>query len=237
MKGTVLITGGNKGIGLELTKLFASNNYKVVVVARDFSKFELTEEDNVYQVQYDIANIEGIKALIEEVTAKVGDINILINNAGIMNSIAYDQYPKEDIQKLMNINLYAPIEFITQVSASMVKNGGGRIVNTASVAGQIGHPDVWYGVSKAGIINATKSFAKLLGGKGVVVNTVAPGPVNTEMLKVIPEQRKADIKATVFTDRFAEATEVADTIYWLATQSPEYINGTCIDINNGAFLR
>ena len=71
----------------------------------------------------------------------------------------------------------------------------------------------------------------------IVVNAVAPGPVTTEMLKVIPEKRKADIKATVFTDRFAEATEVADTIYWLATQSPEYINGTCIDINNGAFLR
>lgn len=137
----------------------------------------------------------------------------------------------------MNINLYAPIEFIKYVSKSMIDSGNGRIVNTASIAGQIGHPDIWYGISKAGIINATKSFAKLLGAKGIIINAVAPGPVETDMMNVIPEQRKKDIKSNVYLDRFAKPEEVAKTIYWLATDSPEYINGTCIDINNGAFPR
>ena len=229
----VLITGGNKGIGLETTRLFLENNYKVIVVARDYTNFEFNDNDNVEKIKYDLSNVEGIKDLVE----KIGHIDILVNNAGIMNSIPYDSYPKADMEKLMNINLYAPIEFIKHTSKSMINAKSGRIVNTASVAGQIGHPDIWYGVSKAGIITATKSFAKLLGEHGIVVNCVAPGPVETDMLNVIPEQRKNSIKSNVFTDRFAKPEEVAKAIFWLATDCPEYINGTCIDINNGAFLR
>lgn len=233
MSKKVLITGGNKGIGLETTRLFLGNNYKVIVVARDYKNFEFSENNNVEKIKYDLSNIGGISELVNQ----IGHVDILINNAGIMNSAPYDNYPEEKMRKIMDINLYAPIEFIKEVSKSMIKSGGGRIVNAASIAGQIGHPDIWYGVSKAGIINATKSFAKLLGPKGIVINSVAPGPVETEMMSVIPEQRKKDIKGSVYLDRFAKAEEVAKTIYWLATDSPEYINGTCIDINNGAFPR
>lgn len=233
MKKTVLITGGNKGIGLEATRLFVQNNYKVIVIARNYKNFEFNKNDNVKKIEYDLSNVNGIRDLV----SKIGPVDILVNNAGIMNSIPYDNYPEENINKIMNINLYAPIEFIIQVSKLMIKAGIGRIVNTASIAGQIGHPDIWYGVSKAGIINATKSFAKLLGPKGIVINAVAPGPVETDMMAVIPEQRKESIKNSVFIDRFAKAEEVAKAIYWLATDCPEYINGTCIDINNGAFPR
>ncbi|MDP3695357.1 MAG: SDR family oxidoreductase, partial [Desulfocapsaceae bacterium] len=126
---------------------------------------------------------------------------------------------------------------IREVSKAMIAKGGGRIVNNASIAGEIGHPDIWYGITKAGMINMTKSFAKILGPGGIVINAVAAGPVETEMLDVIPEQRKKDIKSAVYTGRFAYPEEVADAIYWLATECPEYINGTCIDINNGAFPR
>lgn len=233
MKKKVLITGGNKGIGLECTRLFLENNYKVIVVARDYKNFEFNNNDDVDKIEYDVSNIKGIADLVN----KIGCVDILVNNAGIMNSIPYDNYPVEKMNKIMDINLYAPIEFIKEASKSMVEAGGGRIVNTASIAGQIGHPDIWYGVSKAGMINATKSFAKLLGSKGIIINAVAPGPVETEMMNVIPEQRKKDIKSSVYLDRFAKPEEVAKTIYWLATDSPEYINGTCIDINNGAFPR
>ena len=233
MKKTVLITGGNKGIGLETTRLFLQNNFKVIVIARNYTDFEFNRNNNVEKIEYDLSNIIGIKDLVKN----IGPVDILINNAGLMNSIVYDNYPEENIDKLMKLNLYAPIELITQVSRSMIDAKNGRIVNTASIAGEIGHPDIWYGISKAGIINATKSFAKLLGPKGIVINAVAPGPVETDMLSIIPEQRKKSIKSSVFLDRFAKAEEVAKTIYWLATDCPEYINGTCIDINNGAFPR
>lgn len=229
----VLITGGNKGIGIEVTRLFMDKDYQVTIVARDFSDFPYKDKNNIELVQYDLSKTEGIAELVKN----IGAIDILINNAGIMYSKSYSDYPQDNQNTLMNINLYTPVELIRQVSSYMVKAGEGRIVNTASIAGQIGHPDIWYGISKAGLINATKSFAKILGPKGIVINAVAPGPVETDMMKVIPEQRKKDIKSSVYTDRFARPEEVAETIYWLATSSPEYINGTCIDINNGAFPR
>ena len=154
-----------------------------------------------------------------------------------MYSLPYDQYPDEKKQSIMKLNLEAPVELIKAVAPGMIKKGAGRIVNNASIAGQIGHPDIWYGITKAGLINLTKSFARLLGPKGIVINAVAPGPVETAMLSVIPEERKKAIKKMVYTGRFARADEVAGAMFWLVTESPEYINGTCLDINNGAFPR
>lgn len=231
MSKKVLITGGNKGIGLECTKMFCELGFEVVVGARDFSDFSI---EGVRTIQYDFNDIENLPKFIEE----VGDIDVLINNAGFMQPhITYDNYPRSDIEKMMNVNLYAPIELITQFSASMKEKGYGRIVNNASIAGEIGHPDVWYGMSKAALINATKIYAKLLGEHGIVVNCVAPSPVETDMQAVNSKERKEEFKKSVITKRFARADEIAKTIIWLATESPEYINGICIDINNGSYMR
>ncbi len=229
----ILITGGNKGIGLETTKLFLEAGYKVIVVARDFKDFPYKNHENIQTIEFDVNKVQEI-AVIKNI---VGVVDVLVNNAGVMYSLPYDDYPEENKERLMNVNLYAPIEFITQFSKLMTENGGGRIINVASVAGQIGHPDVWYGVSKAGILNATKSFAKLLAKDGIIVNAVAPGPTLTDMMHVIPEARKAAMKANTYTQRFAEPEEIAKTIFWLGTASPEYINGFCIDLNNGSFPR
>jgi len=230
---TVLITGGNKGIGLETTKFFLQLGYRVIIVARDFSDGALQTSTDVIMKQFDLLDIGQIPQLISE----LGHIDVLINNAGVMHSIPYDNYPQEKIDQMLKLNIEAPVALIREVSKSMINNGSGRIVNNASVAGQIGHPDIWYGITKAGLINATKSFARILGPKGIVINAVAPGPVETDMLKVIPEERKKAIKNVVYTNRFAKPEEVAKAIVWLATECPEYINGTCLDINNGAFPR
>ncbi len=232
-KKTVLITGGNKGIGLEITRLFLDKNHNIIVVARDFTGFPFAQNPSVQKLQFDLTQIEKIPELISE----MGEINILINNAGIMHTRAFDDYPQEKINSILKVNIEAPVALIREVAKTMIPNGGGRIVNNASIAGEIGHPDIWYGITKAGLINATKSFAKLLGCKGIVINAVAAGPVETDLLEKIPEERKQALKNIVFTNRFAWPNEVAETIVWLATKSPEYINGTCIDINNGAFPR
>lgn len=233
MLKTVLITGGNKGIGLETTRLFQKLDYKVFVVARDFSDGLLQSADTIIKKCFDLTDIERIPRLVSE----LGHIDVLINNAGVMHSIPYDNYPQEKIDQMIKLNIEAPVALMREVSKSMIINGNGRIVNNASIAGEIGHPDVWYGITKAGLINATKSFAKILGPKGIVINAVAPGPVETDMLHVIPEDRKKAILNAVYTGRFARPEEVAKAIVWLATESPEYINGTCLDINNGAFPR
>jgi 3-oxoacyl-[acyl-carrier protein] reductase len=233
MKKTVLITGGNKGIGLEATRSFHQLGYKVIVVARDFSDGSLHDTQDIILKQCDLTDIDRIPQLIEE----TGPVDVLVNNAGVMYSLPYDAYPQAKVDSMLKLNIEAPVALIREVSKSMVARGSGRIVNNASVAGQIGHPDVWYGITKAGLINATKSFARILGPKGVVINAVAAGPVETDMLHVIPEDRKKAIKSMVYTNRFARPDEVARTIVWLATECPEYINGTCLDINNGAFPR
>ena len=228
-----LVTGGNKGIGLEVTRQLVNLGYKVFVVARTFDDSELLNSKNVVKKSFDLTKVE----LIPELISELGGIDILVNNAGIMHSIPFDNYPQDKVNEMLKLNIEAPIALIREISKIMVKKGSGRIVNNASIAGEIGHPDVWYGITKAGLINATKSFAKILGPKGIVINAVAPGPVETDMLNVIPEERKNAIKSTVYTGRFAKPEEVAKAIVWLATECPEYINGTCVDINNGAYPR
>ncbi|MGF1807293.1 SDR family oxidoreductase [Aliivibrio sifiae] len=233
MKKTVLITGGNKGIGLEVTRYFLNKNFRIIVIARDLDNFYFRDHTDVEALTYNLENTQDIPNLI----AGIGNIDVLINNAGIMLSLPFNDYSQKNINKILKINIESPVALINEVSKGMIKNKRGRIVNNASIAGQVGHPDVWYGITKSGLINATKSFSKILGPHGIMVNAVAPSPVDTDMLDAIPIQRKEQFKEATITQRFAKAEEVANVIGWLGTNSPEYINGICIDINNGAFPR
>lgn len=228
---TALITGGNKGIGLEVTKAFVALGYDVIILARDFKNFELSTHSKIKTIAFDLVQIDAIPALIASLPA----IDILINNAGIMYAIPYQNYESDQINTMLKINLEAPIKLIEEVTKTMLVHGG-RIVNNTSIAGQIGHPDIWYGITKAGLINATKSFSKIFEGK-IIINAVAPSPVATEMLNTIPQARQEAFLKSVISKRFAQPEEIAKTIVWLATESPEYINGTVIDINNGSFPR
>ncbi|MGM0518107.1 MAG: SDR family NAD(P)-dependent oxidoreductase [Campylobacterota bacterium] len=229
-----LITGGNKGIGLSVSRALLEFGYEIVIVARSFENCPLIGVENVTAIEYDLSNIEELPSLAKE----VGEIDILINNAGYMQpKYSYDAYPKEARDHIMNVDLYSPVELMNLFSEGMKKRGFGRVVNTASIAGQIGHPDVWYGIAKAGLINATKIYAKLLGSDGITVNCVAPSAAETDMQKDNDEARKKAFKAAVVTNRFAEPQEVAKAIVWLATDCPEYINGITIDINNTFYAR
>jgi len=233
MRKVALVTGGNKGIGLEVTRYFLHKDYRVIVIARDFSDFEFSRNTDVEQVAYDLSDINGIPDLIDN----LGKVDVLVNNAGIMLSIPFDLYRQNDVEYIIKTNIESPVAMIREVSKSMIKNKSGRIINNASIAGQIGHPDIWYGITKAGLINATKSFSRILGPKGIIINAVAPSPVETNMLNIIPQARKKEFISSAITGRFATANEIAETIGWLGTTSPIYINGTCIDINDGSFLR
>lgn len=230
----VLITGGNKGIGLEITKFFIKkskeHDFDITVVARDFSDFKY---ENVNKIQFDLSETSKLSELF----AKVSEVDILINNAGMMNSLPYDKYTDTARDYIMNLNLYTPVELINHYSKGMVAKKSGRIVNLGSIAGQIGHPDIWYGISKAGILNLTKSYAKILGPSGVVINAVAPGPVATEMLSVIPEERVEQLSKNAILGRVAKPEEIAKIVYSLSVESPEYLNGETISLNNGMYMR
>mgnify|MGYP005986687243 FL=1 len=230
----VLITGGNKGIGLAVSRAMLELDYEVIVVARDFKDFPLGGLPAITEIEYDLSDIDGLEDLVKE----IGEIDVLINNAGFMQpKYSYDNYPKEAKEKILNVDLHAPVELMNLLCESMKIKKYGRIVNVASIAGQIGHPDIWYGIAKAGLINATKIYGKLLGSHGITVNCVAPSPTETDMQKDNSEERKKEFKKTVSSGRFAQAEEVAKAIVWLASESPSYINGITLDINDCSYLR
>ena len=202
MSKRVVVTGGNKGIGLAVSRAMLEFGYEVIMVARDFDTCPLVGVANVTAIEYDLSDVDGLPALVKE----IGEIDILINNAGYMQpKYTYDNYPKEARDHIMNVDLYTPIELMNLFSVGMKKRKYGRIVNTASIAGQIGHPDVWYGMAKAALINATKIYGKMLGAYGITVNCVAPSPTETDMQKDNSEERKNEFKKTVTTGRFASA--------------------------------
>lgn len=225
----VLITWGNKWIGLETTKLFLEKGCRVTIVARDFSSFSLKDE-NLTTISYDLSDIKNIPELVN----KVWSIDTLVNNAGIMFGTGYQNYTAEEKEMTLKVNLEAPIALIENCFAL---NNNLRVVNLSSIAGQIGHPDIWYGITKAGIINITKSYAKSMGPSGAIINTIAPGPVKTDMLASIPQARKDALKSTTICWDFATPVDIAQTILWLGSDSPAYINWFCIDLNNGMFPR
>lgn len=227
---TLVITGGTRGIGRAVVERFIANNFKVYILARNFSDFDIRNE-NIVKLQADLRNLENLPAVISE----IGTVDVLVNNAGIMNTATPEDYGEARKKEILAVNLEAPIILMQECAKKMIN--GGKIVNNASIAGQIGHPDIWYGITKAGLINVTKSFARIYAAKKITVTAIAAGPVETQMLATIPEPRKVIIRQTSAHQRFATPEEIATAIYWLGTDVPEYMTGVCLDINDMSFPR
>lgn len=225
-----VVTGGNRGIGLEISKKLLEKGFEVHVLCRTG-----LESDNpgACSWEVDVSDYEKAVAIID----RIGPIDVLINNAGMMNTKTASDYHREDILHILDVNLISSVRLSVRVAEQMASRGGGRIISTGSIAGEIGHPDIWYGISKAGIMNAMRSIARTFGPRGVIANSVAPGPVETSMMNAIPQSRKDRLMAATIDQRFCTAEEVASTVTWLATDAPPCINGEIIDLNNGANYR
>lgn len=225
-----IVTGGNRGIGLEITKMLLARGFEVHVVSRSGIQ---APPGGVVSWQADIADHDQASQVMEQ----IGTVQVLVNNAGIMNTKTALDYNGEEILHLLHTNLITSVRLSARMADQMARAGGGRIVSIGSIAGEIGHPDIWYGISKAGLMNAMRSLARTFGPRGVIANSVAPGPVETDMMKSIPADRQARLKAATITQQFCTAEDVARTVCWLATDSPPSINGEVIDINNGSNYR
>jgi len=182
---------------------------------------------------HDLTNLAGIPRLI----ASLGEIDVLVNNAGVLFCHPHDRFPDADAMHILTVNLRAPVALIEAVAPQMRRRRSGRIVNVASVAAFTGHPDLWYGATKAALVNITKSYAGFLGKDGILVNAVAPGPTLTDMYEQLPQSRKDAVMASVYSGRPCQPEEVAATITWLATASPAYLSGSTVDVNNGSYPR
>jgi 3-oxoacyl-[acyl-carrier protein] reductase len=189
--------------------------------------------EGIRRVAYDLTDIAGIPALV----ASLGRIDALVNNAGVQNAVPIERYTEAMRRRILAVNLEAPVELIRAVAPQMIERRQGRIVSLASIAAWQPHPDLWYGATKAGIVSMTKSFASYLGKHGIQVNAVAPGPVDTELLKVVDPARVAALSKAVYSGRLGRAEEIAQAIVWLLTGSPQILNGATLDVNDGTCPR
>jgi 3-oxoacyl-[acyl-carrier protein] reductase len=226
---TALVTGAGRGIGRAAAEALAKSGLRVLALDRDFADVI----NGVEPIRFDLMDLDRIPALIE----KLGKVDVLVNNAGIQAALPIERYTDEARIRMLRVNLEAPVELIRAVSKAMVERRAGRIVNLASVAAYSAHTDLWYGVTKAGVVSFTRSFASYLGPHGIQVNAVAPGPIDTELLKNAQPERVAALMRAVYTKRVGRPDEVAEAIRWLALDAPPILNGAVIDVTDGCFLR
>lgn len=224
---TALVTGAARGIGLATADALQKAGLRVLRVDKEF------HDRGSDCITYDLTNLAGIPKLIDS----LGEIHALVNNAGVQNAVPINEYTEEQRRRILAINLEAPVELIRAVSKQMIARREGRIVNLASIAAWQPHPDLWYGITKAGVVSMTKSFASYLGRHGIQVNAVAPGPVDTELLKRVDPARREGLLKVVYSGRVGKPDEIAAVITWLATAAPPIINGSIVDINDGTYPR
>jgi 3-oxoacyl-[acyl-carrier protein] reductase len=223
-----LVTGAGRGIGLATAKAFLKEGWQVLALDKQFGN-----EIAGRRVDYDLTHLAGIPGLI----AGLGAVDTLVNNAGVLYCEPYDAIPEAHAAEILSVNLRAPVALIEAVAPQMRKRKSGRIVNVGSVAAFTGHPDLWYGATKAALLNITKSYAGVLGRDGVLVNAVAPGPTLTAMYEQLPQSRKDGVMRSVHAGRACAPEEVAQAILWLGSSSPAYMSGSTLDVNSGSYPR
>ncbi len=241
---TVLITGSSQGIGRVIALKFASLGAKIALNDISFQEENLKAlkqeiENNHGLVEYflaDVSKIEEVEKMMQEIQAKMGGLDILINNAGITKDKTLAKMTTEEWQKVIDVNLTGVFN-CTKSCLPLIVPRQGNIVSIASIVGLRGNfGQTNYAASKAGIIAFTKSLAKEVGKVGVRVNAIAPGFIETKMAETIPEQLKATVKQLTALGRFGKPEEVAEAVVFLASPEAGFITGAVLNIDGGLSL-
>ncbi len=236
----VMVTGGAAGIGRVTAENFASEGARIALCdvnpeAGEAAAKALGPEASFEQV--DVADSTAVSIWIEGVFDKYGQIDVLVNNAGITRDGLIMRMKEEDWDAVISVNLKSAFNCIKAVSKIMVKQRSGRIINLASVVGVMGNPgQANYVASKAGMIGLTKTVAKELGARGITVNAVAPGFIETDMTAVLSDKVKEAMLSTIPLRRAGTPQDVADAITFLASEQAAYITGQVIHISGGMYM-
>jgi 3-oxoacyl-[acyl-carrier protein] reductase len=236
----VMVTGGAAGIGRVTAENFAKEGARIAICdvnpeAGEAVVKELGPEAAFQQV--DVASTTAVSGWIEGVLDKYGQIDVLVNNAGITRDGLIMRMKEEDWDAVISVNLKSAFNCIKAVSKIMVKQRSGRIINLASVVGVMGNPgQANYVASKAGMIGLTKTVAKELGGRGITVNAVAPGFIETDMTAVLSDKAKEAMLGMIPLQRAGTPQDVADAITFLASDQAAYITGQVIHVTGGMYM-
>lgn len=244
MNKVALITGATRGIGKQIAICLAQNGYDIALNYRTEndelkSTVKEIEKHNVkcLPVQGDVSNFEDCEKFVKEIIEKFGKIDVLVNNAGITKDTLLMRMKKEDFENVIDINLVGTFNVTKNVISHMMKARSGRIINISSVVGISGNAgQTNYSASKAGIIGFTKSLAKEVGSRGILVNAVAPGFIETQMTEVLKQEIKEEIAKTIPLKRMGTAEDVANVVKFLTSNDSSYITGQVINIDGGMLM-
>ena len=235
-----VVTGGAQGIGRAIVERFLDSGAAVAIWDRDRALAEKTAgelkaRNRIAAVAVDVTKLAEVERAREETTAAFGRIDILVNNAGIAGpNVKTWEYPPEAWAQVMAINLDGPFHCCRALVPGMIAQNYGRIVNIASIAGKEGNPNLAaYSASKGGVIAFTKSLSKELATAGVLVNSIAPAVIETEMNKGVDPATQAYMVAKIPMGRLGKVEEVAELVAWLASDKVSFSTGAAYDISGG----
>ncbi len=229
MSGIAVVTGGNRGIGLAISRRLRDAGHPVVVACRSGEA-----PDGLIAVAMDVADSASIDAAFDQIEKDHGPIGIVVANAGITRDGLLMRMPDDDIDAVLTTNLAGAIRVSRRSLRGMLKARGGRIILISSVVGMLGSAgQVNYAAAKSGLIGAARSLAREVGSRGITVNVIAPGFVETDMTGALDEDRKKEILGSVPLGRYAQPDEVAALVQFLASDEAGYITGAVIPIDGG----
>jgi 3-oxoacyl-[acyl-carrier protein] reductase len=240
----VLVTGAGRGIGASIAKRFASEGAEVIVnysgndEAAQKTVDEITATGGQAQkYKCSVNDSESVKVMIDEIIKEFGRIDILVNNAGITKDGLMLRMTDEDFDRVIDVNLKGTFNCTKYVSKYMLKQKSGKIINISSVVGLSGNAgQVNYSASKAGIIGITKSAAKELSSRGITVNAVAPGYVDTDMTKVLSDNIRNEIFKNIPLQRMGNVEDISNCVAFLASEDASYITGQVISVDGGMHI-
>lgn len=243
---TVFVTGGSRGLGRGIVKAMAKEGYTVIFTYNKDSKSSNSVIDEcknfngkVVALQMNIGKRTSIKKTLQVIDDKYGDIDIIVNNAGIAQEKPFETISDDDWNNMLNVNLQGPFSLIQEIIPGMVKRGWGRIINISSIGGQWGgFNQVHYAAAKAGLINLTQSIAKIYSQDGITSNAIAPGLISTDMAaaELDTEAGKEKVKG-IPVGRIGTVDEIGSAVVFLSKEDAGYITGQTLNLNGGMFFR
>lgn len=227
---TVLVTGGNRGIGRAIAEEFLAQGHRVAVTSRSGEG----GPEGALTVAADVTDAVSVDEAVSKVEDEYGPVEILVANAGITKDTLLLRMGEDDFSEVIDTNLTGAFRVLKRATKGLLRNKWGRVIFISSVVGLYGSPgQINYSASKSGLIGMARSLTRELGSRGITANVVAPGFIETEMTAVLPEDTQAQYKASIPAGRFGQVDEIAKTVAWLASEDAGYISGAVIPVDGG----